>query len=331
MLSKYEKGQDKKSINKISIVIMIILIGTIALLGGYKALQAHFTPENALKKYCNYLADKKYKNAYKMLYNTDEDFLSEETFEGTYSDVDFSSYSIKDHENNGFNYEIQVNGDTYNAEVSENGKKFFMFPNYKIDAKSIAAKEWKFFAPTGTEIFINDKKINDDMIKSEDTIKDNQGPYKTQVSTYSIDNIFKGKYDISFKLNGADEIVKNDVQAGDKVLIQTKISKEFTEQLINQTKDLFKAYYNEGKNYEKFFSSTANVATSINSLASNTDKRYKFIGDKIAVEKETEIGDSSHAKLRIMYTIEGTEADQMNTLYFIKENDKWLISSIDKY
>lgn len=329
--------EPKKKIEKKKIIPLVgAIVVCIMLFGGYKALKAHYTPLNAVKQYCTYLSSKSYQKAYEGLYNTDNDFMSEETFEGSLKDIDFSTYSIKE-PTSGAVYQVQANGETYEIEVAEKGKKFLFFEDYKINADKLAIKDWNFNAPRGAEVYINDKKINK-ITKTPTTPRASQNLYNFQIDTYNVNNIFKGNYTITYKLAGADDVVMENSQAGNTIISPNfKMTKELKEQLTTQTKEFLKAYFKENGDYSSFISSNNDVETSMPTRTVTT-KYYTFSGENMIIQ-ESEITDSTHVKLKVMYEIaspmgnspEGNGISKITTLSFVKENDKWLVCTASKY
>ncbi|MDS0525966.1 hypothetical protein NNC19_09775 [Clostridium sp. SHJSY1] len=319
-----------KNMKAIASIISLIVIGII-LFFGYTTLKKHYTPENAVKEYCNYLANKEYPKAYKILFNTDNDFLSEEIFEGSLKNVDFNGYFIKQTNEN--TYEIQVNGQTYKAEIRERGKKFFLFPDYKINADNLVVKNWDFNLPKGSEVYINNKKVNM-IIGYGDNVKSLGNVYYPEVNRYSINYIFKGNYDVTFKLDGAEDIVNSNVEAGSQINQNLNMKSEVKEQLKTHTIDFLKSVYTEG-DYKQYLTSDNDIFN-MNEYTSNymslNSSLHNFIGDKIElIERETALDDINHARICITYKLKEKPpylttnkiVTKKCTFYFRKDNDKW--------
>ncbi|MDS0528559.1 hypothetical protein NNC19_23070, partial [Clostridium sp. SHJSY1] len=353
-----EEGiETKKNVlkDKKNIQILIIIIIVVGLFSIYKFLYSKYNTRIILEQYCNYLVNKDYENAYKMLYNTDNDFMSEEMFEKSLKDVDFSGYSIKEYskrdnkdekiEINDTTYEIQVNGFTYIAEVSPKGSKNPILKDYKINAKNLAIKDWNFTVPKGTEIFVNDKKVNGIIETSIDTSHvpvEFSIKYEPESETYKIGGMFKGKCNITFKLDSTEDIVKNDVQAGyqiSKVSLNFKQKKELTEELTNQTKKFLEAYYNKTDMTDLIISNSDIIekVRAQENLYNSTGKSINMKDD--IVLQNTAIDDNAHASICFMFTENYTSTyyngsrtvSKVKTIYFKKENHKWLVCTTNLF
>ncbi|MDS0527763.1 hypothetical protein NNC19_18900 [Clostridium sp. SHJSY1] len=316
-----------KVIIPVAAVLIIIFAGFI----GYKVMKP--TPEKTVQKYCDYLTNKEYDKAYKMLYNTDNDFMSEEMFEASLKSIDFKGYAIKDTNNKDYgldvkqeeksaSYEVQVQGKTYYIEMLQNSNGL-IFKDYKIDATKLADK-WTFTVPEGTEVYINNKKIE----KAGNTNnKSSYGKdkYDSKKIDISVDNIFKGHYDLTLKLDGAEDIIKEDVDSGEKIITDFKPKQELVDELDKKVKEFLNAYY---KN-----SDLSNLVTSNNNLLSK-----KRSGDDVLSDiniKNIKLKGSNIASLDVTYTCQfsiwGTKysEEKEKAINLEKENDKWVISFFD--
>lgn len=343
------------------VAFIVILIGGFI---GYKVLQSKNTPQAAVNQYYTYLANKDYDNAYKMLYNTDNDFMSEDMFKKSVSNLNFKNYIIKDFNKDEFNstndinsndttYEVQANGVSYVAEVEQSGKKDFIFNGYKINAKNFITKNWSFDVPHKAEIYVNGIKVNnlvtdgaENSITSQSSFTGEDGVYKTRTDTYQINSIFTGKYTVKMQLQGATDIKIKDVPVGRKVDADFKISKVIKQQLQSQAKEFLKAYYGK-KDMSEFLSSDSDVQTGIKesenvkSSAKIDIKSRGVMHDDLTLQAES-LDDSTHANITVEYTtdapaqvISGVIVSEKKqeivnkTIYFEKVGNKWLICSAD--
>ncbi|HEY8891700.1 MAG TPA: zinc ribbon domain-containing protein [Clostridium sp.] len=358
------KVLDSKTNIKKTIKLVIILVVLVGGFTGYKVLQSKYTPQKSVNQYYTYLANKDYQNAYKMLSNTDNDFLNEDMFIKSVEKQNFKNYSIKDFNKEDFEeskditsnattYEVQANGVTSVAEVEQTGKEFLIFNKFKINAKNFTSKDWGFDVPKGTEIFVNGKKVNNLAENTENGSSAATGltgtteVYKTKMDNYQISNIFTGNYTVKLKLVGASDINLNEVAVGTKVSADFKMTKGLEQQLQSQTKKLLMAYY-ANSDMSKFLSSDNDVESELK----DAEQMWNINGTKpqsrgimkndLAIESSS-VGDSTHASIVETYTLNkpvmsvdktvlgNPDSPITTTFYFEKVGNKWLICSANLY
>jgi len=355
----HSKPNIKKTIKLV--VILVILVGGFT---GYKVLQTKYTPQKTVNQYYTYLANKDYHDAYKMLSNTDNDFLNEDMFKKSVEKQNFKNYSIKDFNKDDFEdykdvisnattYEVQANGVTSVAEVEQAGKKFLIFNNFKINAKNFTTKEWGFDVPKGTEIFVNGKKVNNLIENTENRsgaatgLTGKSEVYKTKIENYQINNIFSGNYTVKLKLIGASDINLNEVAVGTKVSADFKMTKGLEQQLQSQAKGLLMTYY-ANADMTKFLSTDNDVESELKDAEqmyniNGTNPKSRGIMENDIAVGSTTLDDSTHASIVETYTLKKTvlsssitglgnsESPINTTFYFEKVGNKWLICSANLY
>jgi hypothetical protein len=358
------KVLDSKTNIKKTIKLVIILVILVGGFTGYKVLQTKYTPQKTVNQYYTYLANKDYHNAYKMLSNTDNDFLNEDMFKKSVEKQNFKNYSIKDFNKEDFEdskdiisnattYEVQANGVTSVAEVVQSGKKFLIFNDFKINVKNFTTKDWGFDVPKGTEIFVNGKKVNNSIENTENGSSAATGltgkseVYKTKIENYQINNTFTGNYTVKLKLLGASDLNFNDVPVGTKVSANFKMTKVLEQQLQSQAKGLLMKYY-ANADMTKFLSTDNDVESELK----DAEQMYNINGtkpqsrgimkDDLAIGATT-LDDSTHASIVETYTVkkpvlasdiiglDNSDSPISTTFYFEKVGSKWLICSADLY
>jgi len=367
IIKQNDMGKKIKSITpKVSIKTTICYIAfAVILIGGftgYKVLQLKYTPERAVNQYYTYLANKDYTNAYKMLINTDNNFMSESMFEKSVENQNFKNYSIKIFDNNIFDptvrstnattYTVKASGVDYVAEVMQSGKKNFIFNNYKINAINFTSSDWDFDVPHGAEIYVNGKKVNNLVTSATENdatsgLDGQSSAYITKTDSYQINSIFTGNYTVKMKLLGASDLTENNVPVGTQVSTYFEIKKSLEQQLQSQATELLKAYYGK-KDITKFLSSDSDVKSELKSheSLSGVGTGIQPIGtmhNDLTFESAS-LDDSTHANIDVKYTVSypPTTVDKVaifgnsnNTLskiiYFKKTNGKWLICSAELY
>jgi len=356
----------KSTTSKVSIKTTICYIAfAVILIGGftgYKVLQLKYTPETAVNQYYTYLANKDYTNAYKMLINTDNNFMSESMFEKSVENQNFKNYSIKLFNKNAFDptekssnattYAVKASGLDYVAEVMQSGKKNLIFNNYKINAKNFTSSDWDFDVPHGAEIYVNGKKVNNLVTSATENsavsgLNGQSSAYITKTDSYQINSIFTGNYTVKMKLLGDSDLTVNNVAVGTKVSTDFKIKKSLEQQLQSQATELLKAYYGK-KDMSKFLSSDSDVESELKSseslYAGDTGIQPRGTMHNDLTVEASSLDDSTHANINVKYTVNNPviSVDKVTVLgnpdnaltkiiYFEKTNGKWLICSADLY
>lgn len=337
------------------IVIAVIVIGGLI---GYNTLKSQYTPEKVTQRYFNYLAKKDYKDAYKLLVDTDDYFLSEPMFEKAMSAESFKTYTIKSYNQADFNqssdanmngkqlaqadsyFEVNCEGNLYPIGIIKKGKKFMFFDDYKILADNLTTS-WTFTAPKGTKILVNGKEPK--------TVQeaDNSGSlslanYNPENVNLEISQIFKGSYDVTASMDGAINIKYDKAVAGKDITVKYSP----TDILVNSLKDVTEQYLKlhfSNATKDKFSSIVASdnqlsAMTFEQAWGGSSDNGIKYTLKDITVTDKS-IDDSSHAKISIdikadyeddtMVSWGGskqTGTKDINTdIYFEKQNGKWLI------
>lgn len=339
------------------VAILIILVGGFT---GYKVLQSKYTPQKTVNQYYTYLANKDYHNAYKMLSNTDNYFLSEDMFKKSVEKENFKNYSIKDFNKEDFEgsiisnattFEVQANGLISAAEVEQSGKKFLIFNNFKINAKNFTSSDWGFDVPHGAEIYVNGTKVNNLVTDTQnsDVSGSNDGQssaYIAKTDSYQINSIFTGNYNVKIKLLGASDLTIDDVPVGTKVSTNFVMTKVLEQQLQIQAKGLLMKYY-ANSDMTKFLSADNDVLSKLKDSeqlynVNGTTQSRGIMENNIVVTSPT-LDDSTHANVTETYTLKkpalasdiadlgNQESPVTQTIYFKKTDNKWLICSADLY
>lgn len=345
------------SIKKIisSIAIVVIIVG---ILIGYNIIKEQYTPRKTVEKYYNYLANKDYDNAYKMLINTDNNFLNTDIYKTSMQKVDFKQYSIKDYnskdfqqnydnnnpQNANFNntgnmFEVQVENYLYPISVESMGKNLLFFNNYKINANNFTVK-WELTAPKGAKVLIGGKEATKSNKANIDNIFDLNNVYKPSNSTYDIERIFNGSYDVTATMEGAKEASYKGVAAGKKMDIKFEPTQELAKQLQDKARSFLDLYYSNSSQdkYSDILTTDSNVLSSINQFSGYSSNKVNNKIKDIKIIKQT-IDDVDHATISIKCTIDYVDSsmvdlgmdkqtgtkDVTTDFYFERVNGKWLI------
>jgi len=345
----------KLTIKKIISLVAILVIGTGALIG-YSLLKKQYTPKKTVEKYYNYLSNHDYDNAYKMLINTDDKFLSKDIYKNSMSKMNFNEFTIQNYNefsksylpnnsqdtnisNSGNMFSVQAGGKSYPVSVVNMGKRLLIFNNYKIAADNYTIK-WQFTAPTGAKILINGKEP----IKTNEPNLDNafsfNGVYKPSSAVYEIGRIFNGTYDVTATMEGAKEVNYKGLLAGKKINIVFEPNDDLTKQLKENAKSFLELYYSNASQdkYSNLVTTDSNALKRIKEFAMyRSDKAVNKI--KSVEVTEQSIDDVEHAKITVKSTIDyedssiaiwglqkqvGTK-EKLTDFYFEKQNGKWLI------
>lgn len=335
----------------ISIVVIIIIFGIG--ITGYNIMKSKYTPRSTVEKYYNYLLNKDYSNAYNMLLNTDNNFLTVDDFKSVMEKDNFENYSIRNYNENEFkneNLNLASNSgtsymftvDTKNGltpiEVKENGKKLLFFDDYKINVDSLVTK-WEFTAPKGTKISINGKDPNS--IEEPQTSVDNNFIIGSNYSTYTINRIFKGNYDVNATMEGAKKF-NITAPAGDKLDIKLEPSEEAIKELQERAKKFLELYYSKSEK-----SKYNDLLTANNKALEKLDgggMDYSKVTNKLNELKVTknEIIDGEHINISVEGTVEYEDSSlvewgfeksigtkKISTDFkFERQDGKWLIQDI---
>ncbi|MDS0527762.1 hypothetical protein NNC19_18895 [Clostridium sp. SHJSY1] len=340
---------NNKKLLKIIIPTAIVLIIIVAGFIGYKVMKP--TPEKTVQKYCDYLANKEYDKAYKMLYNTDNDFMSEEMFEVSLKSIDFKGYAIKDTNNKDYlqeylknsgvdikeeekksaSYEVQVQGKTYIINMLQNSNGL-LFKDYKIDATKLATK-WTITVPEGTEVYIGNKKI--DKVSNTHFESGYDKVYDSKIAEYTTNNIFYGNYDVTLKLDGAEDIVEENVQAGKSPSEKFKPTNELSEQLKKQVKEFLTAYYNKD-DLSKIVSSDSKIIEDYKGWQETYKKAVETLENDLTFS-DIDLDDKTHVTVDVKYTINSTvygspeKYKKDKTIKFKKVDGKWVVCAFSIY
>lgn len=355
---KNEVGQPiaKKITVKKILSITIALVLVIGVLTGYNILSKQYTPRKTVEKYYNYLVNKDYDNAYKMLINTDNNFLNKDIYTISIQQVDFSQYTIKNYNSNDFPksynpknnnldtignmFSVQTGGYLYPVGVVNLGKKLLVFNDYKIEAGNFTTK-WQLTAPIGAKVLVAGKET----VKSNDLNLDvnfNINPnsfYKPETTVYEVGSIFNGKYDITASMEGAKDVNYKGAVAGKKINIKFEPTEELSNQLQEKAKKFVDLYYTNAsqEKYSEIVTQDSNALTRVSILDYANNSVVNKVQDIKVINKS--IDDGTHATITVKCTINyedsswvawgGTKQtgtrDITTDFYFEKQDGKWLI------
>lgn len=334
--------------------IVVALVVVIGVFIGYGTLKEQYTPKKTVEKYFNNLSKKDYDNAYKLLAGIDEQFLSKDIFKSSMDSINFKSYSIRNYNpseyslnnsksntlsNTGNMFTVETAGRLYPIEVIQDGKKFLFFNNYKINVDSFTTK-WEITAPKGAKLLVSGKEpsiSNEPNIDSGFMQNEN---YKPGSSTYVIDRVFNGPYDITATMEGAKDVKLSRVGAGKKVNIQFEPKEELTNQLQDQVKKFLELYYSKAQQdqYSNLMIPGSKAMTRANIFGMGVDTVTNKLED-VKITNKT-IDDVDHAKITVKCTINYEDSslvslggskqtgkrDMTTDFYFERQNGKWLIA-----
>lgn len=337
------------------VAVLVLIIGGLTT---YKALQAQYTPKKTVEKFYDYLIKKDYDNAYKMLINTDDRFMTKDNFKLAMEQKDIKQYYIKDFNINEFqNYEdsstanirnlknmfsVQASGKLYPISVAEDGSKLIFFKDYKIDASTFAVK-WQMIAPQGAKISINgvEPDISDEPNYDNNMLYNTN--YKPSTLIYQVDRIFQGSYDIVAKLDGAEDIKLSSAQAGKKVTIKFSPSADTLKKLQEQAKAYLDLYYSKATQdkYTSLLTTDSKAISRIGGIFGGFNYSSDYVTNKLQELKITssQLDDIDHATVNVKgsvyyedssllswYGSKQTGTRDMETeFYFERVNGNWLI------
>ena len=344
----------KRKLKKLSFsikqIIFSIVIGILIIVGiiGYITLQAQFTPRKTVETFYNYIEKNNYDKAFKMIANTDNKFLTKNTFKIMMEQQNIKTYNIKNYVSNDFNgtniietanmFEVQANKKSYPVGIVQNVSILF-YKNYKIDPSNFSTS-WKVIAPKGSKILINGVQSNlSSAININNENSSYSDKYKPITDTYQIDKIFKGRYDITAKMDGAKGIILKAVQSGHKVTIGLNPNADTVKKLQGQIKTYLDLYYSNASQdkYKPLLTSDSDALSKQGSMSSS----LVSVTDKLNDLKITssQLDDTNHAMVSIKGTLVSNDSSmvqyggakqisssEMTTdFYFRKVNGKWLI------
>jgi uncharacterized membrane protein YvbJ len=348
----------KISFKKI-IAIAISGVMAISILTGYKALQVQYTPKRTVERFYNYIVKEDYDNAYKMLVDTDDRFMTNDNFKAVMKQKNIKTFYIKNYNPNEFKqdyssenpqnanlngwgnmFTVQASSKLYPISVVENGKKLVFFKDYKINASNLSIK-WQLTAPQGAKISINGKEPQISTESNLDNINI-WDKYKPTTVLYETSRIFEGSYDITATMEGAEDVKVAAAPAGKKVTLKFVPNADTVKQLQDQAKSFLDLYYTRATEdkYSELLTTDSNALKKINSFGFfyGSDKVTNKVQD-IKVTKQS-IDDLTHAAITVKCTIyyedssmgqwggitkTGTR-DMETDFYFEKVNGRWLIS-----
>jgi hypothetical protein len=362
-----QREQLKLKTPKISLkkIIGVAVAGLIAIgvMTGYKALQVQYTPKKTVEKFYEYIVEEDFDNAYDMLVNTDDRFLTKENFISSMKAKNIKTYYIKNYTQNQFKqtfdfdslktntnatenmFSVQGSGKVYTVSVVEDGKKLMFFKDYKIDAQDFTV-EWEIEAPTGTKILVNGKEPD---ISEEINLNNlNIGSvYNPTTTIYKVDRIFDGIYDISATLDGAVDTQITNAQAGKKVTINLIPNSETVEKLHNLSKTYLDLYYSKASQdkYTSLLTTDSTALSKMNSIFGGLGYESDNVTNKLndLIVTKSQLDDASHAIISVKGTVDyedssmvqwgiqtltGTK-DVTTQFYFQRVNDNWLICDTD--
>ncbi len=344
-------------------IIGLTVAGVIAIggLAAYKTLQSQYTPKKTVEKFYNYVVQKDYDSAYKMLVDTDDRFMTKDTFKASMEQKNIKQYYIKTYNANEFQqdfnsenpqntnlngwgnmFTVQASSKLYPVSVVNNGSKLVFFKDYKINASNFSIK-WQMVAPQGTNISINGVQPD---ISTEPNIDGNfnlNDKYKPTTVLYQIDRIFQGTYDVIAKMDGAEDVKLTATQAGNKVIIKLKPSAETIKKLQEQSKAYLDLYYSKASQdkYTSLLTTDSNALSRIGGMFGSFGYGSDSVINKLKDLKviSSQLDDVDHATISVKGTVNyedssmvswggskqtGTK-DMTTEFYFVKQNGKWLI------
>ena len=239
--------------------------------------------------------------------------------------------------------------------IKQASKKWLFFDDYRIAESDLIAKDYTVTIPVGTEIYIDDIKVEDKyLIKYEDM------DYTPTTSSYSIPYIFTGihKVKVTSPITEAKEFDKNIVN-GDYLEVYSltlteesktavrKVAQEFTEKVITsgiakKSLDELNGYFSEKADMDDIADTYENLtdrglnedgtgvkSVTLSNLEAKSYDNYEM-SYSYAVTVEFEY---DYTSLREDYwddTIEeyspSRPEDGSATVYFIYENGNWMVT-----
>lgn len=339
----------------------IIIIGGLA---GHKTLQAQYTPIRTVETFYNYIVKNDYDSAYKMLVDTDDRYMTKENFKAAMSQKNIKSFYIKnyskneltqDHNSNTFGtsiheggnmFTVQTSSKLYPVSVIENGSKLVFFKNYKINAVNFTIK-WQMVAPQGAKISINGKEPE---VSTEPNLSNEllfNDKYKPTTVLYQIDNIFQGTYDITAKMDGAEDVTLKAAQAGQKATITFNPNADTVKKLQDQAKAYLDLYYSKASQdkYASLLTTDSNALSKMSSFFGGFGYGSDSVSNKLKDLKVTksQLDDADHAIISVKGSVDyedssmvqwggqkqtGTK-DMTTQFYFQRVNGNWLICDTD--
>lgn len=349
----------KLSLKKI-VGIAISVIIAVGIVTGYKALQAQYTPRSAVEKFYSCIVKEDYDKAFKMLLDTDDRFMTKENFKAAMKQKNIKQYYIKNYKPNEFQqkfdmnnlqntnmknlgnmFTIQTNNELYPIAVVKSGSKLVFFKDYKINTESLSTK-WEIVSPQGAKITINGKEPELSTEPNYDGKLNLNDKYKPATVMYQVDRIFQGSYDVTAKMDGAEDVVMNSAQAGKKVIIRFNASADTVKKLQDKAKNFLDLYYSKASE-DKF---TSILTTDSNALSRITEVFGSGWGSDKVTNKlqnlkvtKSQLDDANHATITLealvnyedssMIEFGGTKQtgtkDVTTDFYFKRVDGNWLI------
>ena len=305
----------------------------------------------------NYIVKQDYDNAYNMLVDTDDKYMSKDNFKSYMKQKNIKAYYIKNYNANDFKqntssaetqkinssslgnlFTVQASGKLYPIDVVEDGAKLVFFKNYKIRADTFSVK-WQLMAPTGAKVLVNGKTPDVSKEANLDTNLLLSDKYKPSTVLYQIDRIYNGSYDITSTMDGAENFKLDSAPADTKAIIKFKVSADTAKKLQDQAKVYLDLYYSKASNdkYSSLLTTDSDILTKTGGF-NYSDKVTKKLQDLKVIESQ--LDDANHAKISISTSVYSEDTslvefgqaiitgtrDSIADFFFERVNGTWLIS-----
>lgn len=249
---KEKKPMDKKT----KVILSVVAAVAVVFIGLYVYLGSLCTPDKVALKYFKAYAANDGDALYSTLNLEDSTFVSKKILKAKLKDskekIKLANYSVKE-KNKGENSlstvvtikyveEGSTDEKTKEIKLTKNRKnKWLFFDNWTVDSRSLVAKKFKIYAPTGSTLKIDGVKV-DKKYKDEDS-------YSSYNDTYEIPSILIGNYVLTVKLESGIELEsKMNVTGGlysyhrvSSVKLPKKVEKEISKDIKAKLQVLYDA------------------------------------------------------------------------------------------
>lgn len=362
--SKQKEFKIPKISFKKGLQIFSIAAITISLVFGYKSVKKYSSPNSTVERYVNYLVADDYEKAFNMLeVNANNKLLNKDNFSKYIATLNLENAEIRDiiptagfynlfnELENNKQYgddimfcEVELDNEIFILSVIKEKKKFGLINSWKIVPMDFI-KELRITVPGGAKVLVDNEELEnyEEIIDTQMFFSDND-LYNIKTWIYTV-NVFPGEYEITTLMPGA-----NDINMKVNYNENPKIALEANNDLINELKEISETFINKfySNHDKKEYESIVHLDSEFfneDDLFNSFSPKYDYMELKNLDVIESQIDSVDHMKLIVKsdFYYETKEVIDWFTdetklvtnndsekfeFFFIRINDKWLITNI---
>jgi len=192
--------------NKIILVVIGVLIISCGALYSFGKMAT--APEKIVEKYFENISTQKYEEAYEYMDIESNEFTTKDMFvkvmenRNSEKESEILNYTINENAENNplikrYTITYTQKGDSNTSDMDvilmkRSSKKWLFYDDYKIAEDGLTAKDYSITVPDGTEIFIDDIKVNESYAE----MSTEASPSMIKEKSYTIPSIFVGTHKV---------------------------------------------------------------------------------------------------------------------------------------